>query len=818
MIRGWESRVRTLLLVLCLCATAAFGQNEAKPTFTNGLERATFTALISGDPIRFFDNSGTITDRFEISPLNAPATLTVTIAGCMRGGPTCSATLATSSGTGNQTLTVTGPYDYYNVVASWTVPSNANGVLINRTATLTAGAGAAASNVGITGPLDGSGWVNIDCKTGCAGGNANGQATMANSAPVTIASDQSALTFKQSSTTDPAPGTANITAQDIASTSTTMSNSQVYVTGAATAGSVATFALGSGYESIRVLVTGTWTGTLTTEFSMDNGTTWLAQGLHQTGTPYTVSSFTGNFSAVGGAPAFTNFRVRSTASWTGTATVKIITTVNPSMLYIGNPLTIQDPTTPANRVAVKAASTAAGASDPALVASLSPNSPLPAGSNALGTVTVVQPTGANLQVNVANNQTSQAGALTNASSASCTGAGVGSNGVTVPTAGASTVAINVTGSNTATISFYYSIDGSNYQVVPSNMVFPIAGGASVTGFSANGQWIAFSGGTSDFMVCGPAGAAQTATINLQASLSEHFVDVVNTPSVAQSGTWNVGQTGTWTVQPGNTANTTAWLVTGTGGTFPVTGTFWQATQPISGTVAATQSGTWTDRVTGNAGASFDAAQNAAAPANNVSSGGTYNSALPTITTGNDSAIQLDVNGQVRTSSDMAGTVAGTAPNSTDVVGCIFTAAGVGPSNAQGVPCQVDSNGGILVHNMPNLGALVAPTNSVQTALTTAVVVKASQGNLYGVIVTNGSTTTACYLEFMNIGTSPTLGTGATYSIPIPVSSATVPGQVIIPPGALPLSNFSTGISVGLATTYNGSTACATAGTAVLMFK
>ena len=31
-------------------------------------------------------------------------------------------------------------------------------------------------------------------------------------------------------------------------------------------------------------------------------------------------------------------------------------------------------------------------------------------------------------------------------------------------------------------------------------------------------------------------------------------------AVTQSGTWNVGQTGTWTVQPGNTANTTPWLV------------------------------------------------------------------------------------------------------------------------------------------------------------------------------------------------------------------------------------------------------------------
>lgn len=37
--------------------------------------------------------------------------------------------------------------------------------------------------------------------------------------------------------------------------------------------------------------------------------------------------------------------------------------------------------------------------------------------------------------------------------------------------------------------------------------------------------------------------------------------------VTQSGTWNVGQTGTWTVQPGNTVNTTPWLVTNRGNLF-----------------------------------------------------------------------------------------------------------------------------------------------------------------------------------------------------------------------------------------------------------
>ena len=61
------------------------------------------------------------------------------------------------------------------------------------------------------------------------------------------------------------------------------------------------------------------------------------------------------------------------------------------------------------------------------------------------------------------------------------------------------------------------------------------------------------------------------------------VSVTSLPAVTFASPQAVTQSGVWTVQPGNTANTTAWLVTGTGGTFPVTGTFWQATQPVSGT-------------------------------------------------------------------------------------------------------------------------------------------------------------------------------------------------------------------------------------------
>jgi len=78
------------------------------------------------------------------------------------------------------------------------------------------------------------------------------------------------------------------------------------------------------------------------------------------------------------------------------------------------------------------------------------------------------------------------------------------------------------------------------------------------------------------------------------------VSIASMPSTPVTGTfWQatqpisgaVSQSGTWTVQPGNTANTTAWKVDGSAVTqpvsissmpsTPVTGTFWQATQPVS---------------------------------------------------------------------------------------------------------------------------------------------------------------------------------------------------------------------------------------------
>lgn len=71
-----------------------------------------------------------------------------------------------------------------------------------------------------------------------------------------------------------------------------------------------------------------------------------------------------------------------------------------------------------------------------------------------------------------------------------------------------------------------------------------------------------------------------------------------------TGTVAVTQSGTWTVQPGNTANTTAWKVDGSAVTQPVSGTFWQATQPVSiaANVTVVGTGTFAAQVTLAAGA------------------------------------------------------------------------------------------------------------------------------------------------------------------------------------------------------------------------
>jgi hypothetical protein len=126
--------------------------------------------------------------------------------------------------------------------------------------------------------------------------------------------------------TDSAPSTSTITVKDAASTSTTVANGQVFVTGTPTTSSFVSFSI-STLNSCIVQVTGTWTGTVVVETSVDSGTTWVARSVFQD-TLGAATSFTLNFQGTVNTVGCTNIRVRATATWTGTATVKVIETVN----------------------------------------------------------------------------------------------------------------------------------------------------------------------------------------------------------------------------------------------------------------------------------------------------------------------------------------------------------------------------------------------------------------------------------------------------------------------------------------------------------
>lgn len=93
--------------------------------------------------------------------------------------------------------------------------------------------------------------------------------------------------------------------------------------------------------------------------------------------------------------------------------------------------------------------------------------------------------------------------------------------------------------------------------------------AAASGIGATGDAAATAGGTGSLTAKTRLMTTQLGTINT--TLGSPFQAGGSIGNTSFGAT----QSGTWTVQPGNTANTTAWLVTGTGGTFP-----------------ATQSGTW----------------------------------------------------------------------------------------------------------------------------------------------------------------------------------------------------------------------------------
>jgi hypothetical protein len=146
-------------------------------------------------------------------------------------------------------------------------------------------------------------------------------------------------------------------------------------------------------------------------------------------------------------------------------------------------------------------------------------------------------------------------------------------------------------------------------------------------------------------------------------------------------------------------------------------------------VQAAESGTWNNRVTGNAGGIFDTTAGATAAANSIEMGGVYNSSAPSPSNGQQEPLQLDSTGKL-------------------LVNCTGCSAG---STVSLIPA---TTGGVTMSH------LIAAASTNGTSL------KASAGQLYGASIYNNAAYPV-YLKFYNLATTPTVGTSTVvYEVPV----------------------------------------------------
>jgi hypothetical protein len=109
-------------------------------------------------------------------------------------------------------------------------------------------------------------------------------------------------------------------------------------------------------------------------------------------------------------------------------------------------------------------------------------------------------------------------------------------------------------------------------------------------------------------------------------------------------------------------------------------------------------------------------------------------------------------------------------------------------------------------------ASAAACSTGNAASLTVLNIKSSAGNVYGVTVVN-KTASVIYLQFYNTAGTPTLGTSVISWIPIAASAT-----LVIPPGALALGSFATGIGIGASTTPTSTGTPGTAPDVTIWFK
>jgi hypothetical protein len=233
-------------------------------------------------------------------------------------------------------------------------------------------------------------------------------------------------------------------------------------------------------------------------------------------------------------------------------------------------------------------------------------------------------------------------------------------------------------------------------------------------------------------------------------------------------------------------------------TVGVTGTFWQATQPVSGTVTITPSGTQTvsGTVTANIGTSGSLALDATLTGGTQQTKITDGTNVATVKAASTAAVAADKavvvaispNNTVPvslTSTTVTGTVAVSIATNTPTI-----AAGTNLMGKVGIDqTTVGTTNAVTPVPAATGGPTVARIKSA--ASTNATSVKGSAGQIYGWALYN-NTATAKYVKIYNKATSPTVGTDTpAFTIIVPGASA----------GAGTNIEFSLGVPLGTGVAY-----------------
>lgn len=537
-----------------------------------------------------------------------------------------------------------------------------------------------------------------------------------------------------------------------------------------------------GIGTIGVAVTGTWVATLIAEYSID-GTNWF------TATGTVLPANAGTTDSSGGTTnnqwVFTNFgynqfRFRASAYTSGTIVVTL--EANAATTVIGGVITIHQTTATNCKVqsaqgpgstlanawtmqitdttngpaAVKAASTAAVATNPALVVAVSPNN----------SVTVVQPTAANLKATTASESTTAAAvpalatfvggqvqalqvgltagdlyplSLTTAALLRVDGSNVTQPVSGTVTANAGTGNFNVIGTGTAGTAATGVV---TIQGIAGGVAVPISG--TVTATNPSVSTVAAAPPTSaTYVGASVTTAAPTYTTGQMDPLSLTTGGLLRIDGVypvnATTPTTDITFIGgaVTTAAPAYTTGQLSALSLTTTGNLRVDGS--SVTQPVSGTVtanagtgnftvvqatAANLNATVTGTVTANAGTgnfnnSSVSATGAAGPASATYVAGAVTTAAPTYTTGQMDPLSITTGGLLRIDGVYPINAATPTSDATFVAGAVTTAA---PTYTTGQmdPLSLTTAGQLRIDGVSATGATAgADAMYVAGAVTTA---------------------------------------------------------------------------------------------------